>query len=1068
MQHKRNSRSRFGWAAFLAVLMTSAAPEAIAQVERNIPTEPYAVDEAYLSGLNWRNIGPNRGGRSIAAAGSTARPMEYYFAAVGGGLWKTTDGGTTWNPVTDGQIGTSAVGGVAVCEANPDVVYLTTGETQLRGNILPGDGVYKSIDAGKTWKHIGLREVQNFSRVRIHPTDCNTVFVGGFGHYGAPNPERGVYQSKDGGTTWRKVLYRDPRSGAVDISIDPKNPNVVYAALWEAWRKPWAMSSGGPGSGLFKSIDGGNSWTELTRNPGMPQGVIGKIGVSVSPVDGNRVYAIVEHKEGGVFVSDDAGATWRRTNDSRDLRQRAFYYTRLVADPKIKDRVYVLNVQFFRSDDGGKTFPKKIKVPHGDNHDLWIAANDSDRMIQANDGGGNVSVNGGTSWTEQDYPTAQIYRLGISHHFPWFACGGQQDNSTICVPGKDWKHVNVLGGQYGFAAGGGESGYVTNDPRNPNIFYSGSYGGSLDRFDYSTGQSRRINVWPENPMGQSAGDLTERFQWTFPIVFDPQDPTTLYVTSQHVWRSTNQGQSWQRISPDLTRHERSTLGPSGGPITLDQTGVETYATVFALAPSRLERDVIWAGSDDGLVHISRDNGGTWQNITPRGLPKFVKITTIEDSPHRAGTAYMTGHRFLLNDFQPYIFKTSDYGKSWTRVANGIPADEIARSIREDIVRPGLLYLGTERGVWISFDDGRRWQKLQRNLPAVQVSDLAVTDHDLVIATHGRSFWVLDKIDVLRQIDAQGGTTRNVQLFKPAPAVRGIDQGLIIDYFLPADAQKLTIDVLDPAGKLIRSFTGSNAEPKKSDDDDEEGGSAAHAVPKMKAGLNRFTWDMRYPGYTEFPGMVMWAARNRGPVVIPGQYQAQLTVDGVKQTQPFEIRIDPRVQNVASADLERRLELASQIRERVTQANEAVLLIRGIKQQIEGIRKQTTNARILRDAGRLEERLSAIEGRIYQVRNQSRQDPLNYPIMLNNKLAGLMGVVESAEAAPTEQSVAVFNRLSQQLGDQLAQLSGVLDRDLDRFNQRLRQANLPVVERRPLQIPPESTAETKEPKKEATE
>lgn len=1064
MHRKQSCCLRLGLAALALVLTTSLTFPAAAQVERNIPIEPYAVDDAYLSGLNWRNIGPNRGGRSIAAAGSTARPLEYYFAAVGGGLWKTTDGGTTWNPMTDGQISTSAVGGVAVCEANPDVVYLTTGETQLRGNILPGDGVYKSIDAGKTWQHIGLREVRNFSRVRIHPTDCNTVFVGGFGHYGAENPERGVYKSSDGGTTWRKVLYRDPRSGAVDISIDPKSPNVVYAALWEAWRKPWAMSSGGPGSGLFKSMDGGNSWDEITRNPGMPKGMIGKIGVSVSPVDANRVYAIVEHKEGGVFVSSDAGASWTRTNDSRDLRQRAFYYTRLVADPKVKDRVYVLNVDFFRSDDGGKTFPTKIKVPHGDNHDLWIAANDNQRMIQANDGGGNVSVNGGTSWTEQDYPTAQIYRLGISHHFPWFACGGQQDNSTICVPGKDWKHVNVLGGQYGFAAGGGESGYVANDPRNPNIFYSGSYGGSLDRFDYRTGQRRRINVWPENPMGQSAGDLTERFQWTFPIVFDPQDPTTLYVTSQHVWRSRNEGQSWERISPDLTRRDRSTLGPSGGPITLDQTGVETYATIFALAPSRLERDVIWAGSDDGLVHISRDNAASWRNVTPRGLPKFVKITTIEDSPHRRGTAFMTGHRFLLNDFQPYIFKTTDYGKSWTRIANGIPADEIARSIREDVVRPGLLYLGTERGVWISFDDGRSWQKLQRNLPAVQVSDLAVTDHDLVIATHGRSFWVLDKIDVLRQIDRQGGTTRNVQLFKPAPAVRGVDEGLIIDYFLPAAPQKLSIDILGPGGKVLRSFTGSNAEPKKSNDDDEEGGSAPPPAPKMKAGLNRFTWDMRYPGYTEFPGMIMWAARNRGPVVIPGFYQAQLTADGVKQTQPFEIRVDPRVGNVASAELERRLELASQIRERVSQANEAVLLIRGIKQQLAAISRQTTNGHILKDAHRLEARLSAIEGRIYQTRNQSRQDPLNFPIMLNNKLASLMGVVESAEAAPTEQSSAVFLQLSQQLGDELAQLSTLLDRDLKTLNQRLRQANLPVVERRPLQIVEDSGSKVNEPEK----
>ncbi|MEO7564253.1 MAG: glycosyl hydrolase, partial [Sphingomicrobium sp.] len=603
-----------------AVVGIAAAAPVRAQDEQTLPTEPYSVDDSYLSGLKWRNVGPDRGGRSIAVSGSASRPNEYYFGATGGGLWKTIDGGTSWKVMTDGKVDNGVVGGVAVCEANPDILYFTTGETELRGNVQPGHGVFKSLDSGKTWTSAGLKKVRNFSRVRIDPKDCNTLFVAGFGHYGAPREDRGVYKSSDGGANWRKVLYRDERSGAVDISIDPKDPKTIYASLWEAWRRPWGMSSGGPGSGLFKSVDGGEHWSELTRNPGMPAGPIGKIGVTVSPVDSARVYALVEAKDGGMFVTDDGGATWRRTSDSRDIRQRAFYYTRLQADPKVKDRVYVLNVNFLRSDDGGKTFPTKIKVPHGDNHDLWIAPNDNQRMIEANDGGGTISVNGGKSWTKESYPTAQIYRLTISNHYPYFVCGAQQDNSSICVPSKDWKHVNVLGGQYGFAVAGGESGYIANDPQDPNVFYAGSYGGALDRFDYSTGQTRSVNVLPDNPMGYSASDIGERFQWTYPIVFDPQDKNRLYASSQHVWQTLDQGQSWQRISPDLTRHDPATLGPSGGGITLDQTGVETYSTVFALAPSRLEPNVIWAGSDDGLVHVTRDDGRSWQNVTPAGLP----------------------------------------------------------------------------------------------------------------------------------------------------------------------------------------------------------------------------------------------------------------------------------------------------------------------------------------------------------------------------------------------------------------------------------------------------------------
>jgi photosystem II stability/assembly factor-like uncharacterized protein len=1034
--------------AFHVMLLTTAAP-ALAQLEHNRPTGAYAVDESYLTGFKWRNIGPNRGGRSIAAAGSSSRPLEYYFGATGGGLWKTTDGGVTWKPTTDGKVDTAAVGGVAVCEANPDVVYFTTGETELRGNILPGNGVYKSTDAGKTWKSVGLKQVQNFSRVRIDPTDCNTVFAGGFGHYGTPNADRGVYKSSDGGATWRKVLYRDAKTGVVDISIDPKNSKVIYAALWEAWRKPWAMSSGGPGSGLFKSIDRGEHWTELTRNPGMPAGIDGKIGVSVSPVDDNRVYAIIENRDGGVFVSDDAGATWKRSNDSRDLRQRAFYYTRITADSKIKDRVYVTNVNFWRSDDGGKTFKTKIKVPHGDNHDLWIASNDDQRMIEANDGGANVSTNAGQTWTKEEYPTAQIYRVTITGHYPYLVCGAQQDNTTICVPSKDWKHMNSLGGQYGFSVGGGESGYIANDPKNPNIYYAGSYGGELSKFDYSNGQTRAVNIVPDNPMGYSSIDIPERFQWTYPIVFDPQDKDTLYATSQHVWKSTNAGQSWQRISPDLTRHDPATLAASGGPITLDQTGVETFATVFALQPSRLEPDVIWAGSDDGLVHVTRDNGRTWQNVTPKSFPKYLKITTIEDSPSRPGTAFLAGNQYLLDDLHPYLFKTSDYGRHWNSIANGIPADEVVHSVREDPARPGLLYLGTERGVWISFDDGLSWQKLQRNLPVTQVADLAVTGHDLVIATHGRSFWVLDNIDVLRQLDRTSGN-KAVHLFRPAPAVRGVDPGVIIDYYLPKTPARLTIDILDPSGKVVRTFTGAAEKPKKDGDDvaeDDDFGPKPVPKPTIKPGLNRYTWDMHYPGFTEFKGMIFWAARNRGPQALPGQYQVRLNVDGQTEVVPAEIRLDPRVKGVSEADLQKRFDLATRIEQKVSQANDAVLLIRGVRSQLATLLKQTSDVAVRGQAEGLDRSLASVEGRIYQTQLRSSQDPLNYPIMLNNKLAALAGVVEDGEAAPTEQSYAVFTDLSQRLDRELGLLNQLLANGLPSLNDKLAAAHLPPVERK---------------------
>ena len=1044
---------RASWLAAASAAAMVAGQSSAAEVAK--PAAPAGV-EAYFTGLKWRNIGPARGGRSISAAGSIKRSHEYWFAAAGGGLWKTTDGGTSWQPMSDGKTDTAAFGGVAVCEANPDVVYATTGESQLRGNVLPGNGVWKTSDGGKSWAKIGLAAVHNFSRVRIHPKDCDTVFVGGFGHYGADNDDRGVFRSKDGGKNWSKVLYRDAKTGAVDISIDPGNPDVIYAALWEAWRKPWGMSSGGPGSGLFKSADGGTSWAEITRAPGLPKdGLIGKIGVSVSPADPNRVYAIIEHEAaGGVYASSDAGKTWEKRGDSRDLRQRAFYYTRIAADPKDKERVYVLNVNFLRSDDGGKTFPKKIKVPHGDNHDLWIAADDNNRMVQANDGGANVSVNGGTSWTKQNFPTAQIYRLSLTAHKPYYACGGQQDNSTICVPSRGWGHENVLGGLYGIAAGGGESGYVTPDPRNPDIYYSGSYGGLLTRYDHRTGQSRTITVRPDNPMGYSAGDIAERFQWTFPIVFDRHAPGTLYVTSQHVWRSRNEGQSWEKISPDLTLHDPATLGPSGGPITRDQTGVETYATIFALAPSRLENGVIWAGSDDGLVHITRDGGATWANITPPGLPKFTKITTVEDSPHSPGTAYVVGHRFLMDDFTPIAWKTRDYGKSWTQIAAGLPVDEMVRSIREDIKRPGLLYLGSERGVWASFDGGSAWHKLHANLPAVQVADLAVTDHDLVIATHGRSFWVMDNIDVLRQISP--ATAPATRLFTPAGAVRGVDAGVAIDYYLGAAPKSLAIEISGSDGAVIQRFAGKAEEPKKDEapagGDDEDDGDAPKGPPTaaLKAGMNRFTWGMRHPGFTAFDDMILWTSRNRGVLALPGVYKARLIVDGKIQEQGFAITRDLRVAGVTEADLKARFDLAQAVTARVSEANQAVLLVRSLRSQVQDRAKAGTAMPAAVTA--LMARLAVVEAEIYQVKNQSRQDPLNYPIKLNDKLAGLIGVIDSADAPPTDGARAVFADLSGQLGRQLQALEAVLA-DLPVANAGLQAAGLKPLSRAPQPVVP---------------
>jgi photosystem II stability/assembly factor-like uncharacterized protein len=985
--------------------------------------------------LRWRSVGPLRGGRSIAVGGSAARPLEYYFGATGGGVWKTTDGGLAWAPVADRFLGTSSVGAIAVSPSNPDVVYAGTGESKLRGNIIQGDGVYKTIDGGTSWTHLGLDDTLTISRVRVDPANPDLVYVTALGDPYGPNPERGVFRSKDGGKAWQKVLFRDEKTGGEDLAIDPRNPKVLYASLWEVYRTPHSLSSGGPGSGLFKSSDGGDTWTELTRNPGMPKGLIGKISVSVSGSASGRIYALIEAQDGGLFSSDDGGATWTAVNKARLLWQRAFYFLRVHADPVDRDTVYILNYDFLKSTDGGKTF-QKVAAPHADHHDMWIAPDNPRRIIDSNDGGANVSPNGGRSWTQQTYATGQLYNAFTTRHVPYHVCGAQQDNTTVCVP-SDGRGASF------YAVGGGESGYIAADPTNTDVFYAGSYGGYITRFDRATGQRRFINVWPEYPMGQSSKDLTERFQWTAPIVFSPLDPQLLFMGSQHLWRTSNGGQTWTKISPDLTRHDPATLGPSGGPITLDQTGVETYATIFTIAPSRHDAGTIWTGSDDGLVHVTRDGGKNWTNVTPPDLPPFSRISLVEASPHDPATAFVAANRYQRADRAPYVFRTGDFGRTWTKIVNGIPAGDFPRVIREDVVRRDLLYLGTERGIFLSTDGGAQWQPLRLNLPVTPVHGIVSERNDLVIATHGRGFYVMDQARLLRQLAP--GVTSTTRLFDPGVAVRSVSRGVTIDYSLAAAVPELALEILDDKGQMVRRISPAASADRAEPADDEDSGPPEPKLGTAK-GMNRYVWDMRAAPSHAFPGLIMYQASTRGPVVPPGRYQVRLVAGDAPQTQPLTIERDPRLTDVTDADLQEQFRIAREIQDKFSLTNDTVSRIRRIKDDIADRLSKTGSADIKMAGEQLTVALTEIEGKLYQYRNRAAKDPLNFPPQLNNKLGSLLQIVESADARPTDSSQEVFKTLSEQVDGQFAALSALLRRDLTLFNRFLTRSRLaPIVE-----------------------
>jgi photosystem II stability/assembly factor-like uncharacterized protein len=1003
------------------------------------------VNPSLFTGMRYRLLNFSRGGRVTAVAGVPGEPLTYYFGSTGGGVWKTEDAGLAWRNVSDGFFEAGSIGAVTVAESDDNVVYVGTGSACPRGNISPGIGVYKSTDGGKTWKHIGLREAGQIGRIQVHPGNCDLVYVAALGHIFGPNEERGVFRSKDGGRTWDKVLFVSNKTGAVDLSMDRNNPRVIYAVMWTAERKPWTIDSGSEESGLYKTTDGGDTWTKLTN--GLPAGLVGKIGVAVSPAAPERVWALIEAPDdrGGIYRTDNGGKTWQKVNGERRFLQRAWYYIHIYADPKNPDVVYALNTGFYKSTDGGRTF-QSIRVPHGDNHDLWINPEDPKKMVNGNDGGANVSLDGGLSWSGQmNQPTAEFYRVTADTQFPYRVYGAQQDNSTASIPSR---------GEGFYEVGGGESGYVAVDPRTSNIVYAGSYGGTITRMDVRAGIVRSVMPYPESATGQRAADIKYRFQWNAPIRLSPHDPDVIYTCSQYVHRSGDAGMSWEVISPDLTRNDKTRQDYSGKPITHDDTGVEVFDTVFAFEESPSVKGLLWAGSDDGLMHVSRDNGKTWKNITPADMPEFGTVNMIDLSAHDPGRAFIAVHRYRQDDFRPYIFRTNDYGANWellTNGKNGIPPDHFVRVVREDPDRKGLLYAGGEFGMYVSFDDGAHWQIFQLNLPITPIMDLMVYKKDLLVATQGRSFWILDDLSALHQID-DAAAKAGIHLFAPRPAYRAPGFSAEINaYFADVPKGPVALEILDAKGNVIRSYP---VRPPRAEGGTEQqppgefrrGG--AELPLTINAGLNRFACNVALePIFRIPPRTVLWGGGGSGPKAVPGSYQVRLKAGEFTQAQPLQVLKDPR-NNTTDAEYQEQSDLARQVGEKIKELYDNLLRLREVRKQANEVAQRLElggyGKEAMTAAKALDEKLTGIEGDLTQLKGEGGQDALNYPGRLDNQWVKLYNEVASPDGGPTAGCRQRFEDLKPELARLLGRLKQVFDTDLAGFNKLVREKGAPAV------------------------
>ena len=1020
------------------------------------PTPPQAVDEKLFEGLQWRQIGPFRGGRALTIEGVPGEPDTYYFGAVAGGVWKTIDGGANWTPLFDKEP-ISSIGAIAIAPSDHNVIYAGTGEAAIRGNTTYGTGVFKSVDGGRTWQNVGLKDSHQIGALIIDPRNENVVLVAALGHAFGPNQERGIFRTADGGITWTKVLLKDENTGGIDVVFDPHNPNIVFASLWQARRQPWFFSSGGQGSGLYRSEDNGVTWKHLEGN-GLPGGILGKIGIAISGADSNRVYAIIEAKEGGLYRSDDAGQHWTRVNDDGRFRQRAWYFSKVYADPKSADTVYLLNTGLFRSVDGGKTF-NLLPARHGDHHGLWIDAQNSNRIANANDGGASISLDGGKTWTTQNnQPTAQFYHVAVDNAFPYHIYGAQQDNSSVGIASRtDW---GAIGPADWFVAGGGESGFVVSDPRDWHIIYSNDEGNAWVRYDKSKEEVQDISPVPLDNAGHGAVDVAHRFQWVSPLMLSPHNPDVLYTAAECVFKSTDHGQSWTQISGDLTRNDKSKQQPSGGPLTNDITSIEYYDTIFALAESPIKKGTIWTGTDDGLVQVTADDGQHWSNVTPK-MPDWSTVDLIDPSPHDANTAYVAIDRHKLDDFKPYIFKTTDLGKTWTAITNGIPDGAYVHAVREDPEKRGLLYAGTELGVFVSLDDGAHWQPLQLNLPVSPIHDLVVKDDDLVVATHGRSFWVLDDITPLRQLSTQSAKA-DVILYQPQTALRlhypdefdkrqpvgdNPPPGAIINYyFKTAPKEEVSLEILDSSGKVVRHLSSKEKKEGEQPPEWPDRVERAKTIPANE-GMNRFAWDLRYDDPIQIPGAFYFGVGPRGPLALPGDYQVKLTVGGKSQTAPLHLAIDPRTKG-AEAALQKQLTLAMQVNDCMSRLHQAVNEIRDLRSQIQTLHKRFGDDSRLKSslaaADDLDHKMSEIEQKLIQVNMKGSEGNLAFPNMLNERFETFSHIIEAGDTEPTKPQLDVFQTLSAQLEEQLTKWTQLKTDEVPKVSELIKQANLPAL------------------------